>query len=146
MRQLWASGWMHNRVRMIVASFLAKDLSGRLARGRALVLGHLVDGDEANNAMNWQWVSGTGPDAQPFFRVFNPVGQGEKFDPQGDYVRRWIPELGKLDRKVIHRPWEASEEALRKAGITIGETYPKPLVDHARARERALDAYADTKD
>lgn len=146
MRQLWTTGWMHNRVRMIVASFLTKDLLVDWREGERWFWDTLVDGDEANNAMNWQWVSGTGPDAQPFFRVFNPVGQGEKFDPQGDYVRRWIPELAKLDRKVVHRPWDASDEALRRAGVTLGDTYPKPLVDHAEARDRALKAYAATKD
>ena len=141
MRQLWATGWMHNRVRMIVASFLTKDLLVDWRKGERWFWDTLVDGDEANNAMNWQWVAGTGPDAQPFFRVFNPVSQGEKFDPEGAYVREWIPELSKLHRKLIHKPWEASAEELSEAGVVLGETYPKPIVDHAAARDRALAAY-----
>ena len=141
MRQLWATAWMHNRVRMITASFLTKDLLVDWREGERWFWDCLVDADEANNAMNWQWVAGTGPDAQPFFRVFNPVAQGEKFDPQGDYVRRWIPELSKLDARFIHQPWSASPFELRAAGITLGDTYPEPIVDHAKARDRALAAY-----
>ncbi|MBE7218903.1 MAG: deoxyribodipyrimidine photo-lyase [Caulobacteraceae bacterium] len=141
MRQLWATGWMHNRVRMIVASFLSKDLLIDWREGERWFWDTLVDGDEANNAMNWQWVSGTGPDAQPFFRIFNPVGQSRKFDAKGEYIRAWAPELAKLDAKAIHAPWEADEEVLKAAGVKLGDTYPHPILVHAEARDRALEAY-----
>ena len=140
LRQLWTTGWMHNRVRMIVASFLSKDLLVDWREGESWFWDCLVDGDEANNAMNWQWVSGTGPDAQPFFRIFNPVGQSERFDRRGGYIRTWVPELAKLPDADIHAPWTLPPKVLRDAGVTLGETYPKPLVDHAEARDRALKA------
>ncbi len=101
-----------------------------------------MDADLADNSLNWQWVAGCGPDAAPFFRVFNPVLQGEKFDADGAYVRRHVPELAQLDSKYIHQPWEAPADALRKAGVKLGETYPRPIVDHAKARQRALEAFA----
>ncbi len=104
-----------------------------------------MDADPASNAANWQWVAGSGADASPFFRIFNPILQGEKFDGDGDYVRRFVPELARLERKYIHQPFEAPKEVLTKAGITLGETYPNPIVDHGRARERALAAYARVK-
>ncbi len=138
MRELWATGWMHNRVRMIVASFLTKDLLIDWRAGERWFWDTLVDADPANNATGWQWVAGSGADAAPYFRVFNPVLQGEKFDPTGDYVRRWVPELASLPAKVIHRPWSADTPL-------PPEIYPAPIVDHAVARQRALDAFRALK-
>ena len=142
MRQLWHTGWMHNRVRMIAASFLIKHLMIRWQEGEAWFWDTLVDADLASNAGNWQWVAGCGADAAPYFRIFNPVLQGKKFDADGGYVRRWIPELGRLESRHIHAPWDAPAESLAKAGVTLGKTYPKPIVDLAGGRARALDAYA----
>ncbi|NLV41755.1 MAG: deoxyribodipyrimidine photo-lyase [Candidatus Hydrogenedentes bacterium] len=142
MRELWRTGWMHNRVRMIVASFLVKDLLLPWQTGAAWFLDTLVDADAANNTLGWQWTSGCGPDAAPYFRVFNPVLQGMKFDPDGAYVRRWAPELAGLENRWIYRPWEAPAETLRAAGVTLGRTWPHPVVDHAAARDRALAAHA----
>jgi len=141
MRELLGTGWMHNRVRMIVASFLVKDLLLPWQEGARWFLDKLVDADLANNSLGWQWVAGCGADASPFFRVFNPVGQGKRYDPQGDYVRRWVPELANLPAKWIHNPWQAPKGVLSPAGIVPGETYPRPLVDHAAARERAISAW-----
>ena len=141
MRQLWALGWMHNRVRMIVGSFLTKDLLLPWQDGARWFWDTLCDGDLASNTLNWQWVGGCGPDAQPFFRVFNPITQGEKFDPDGAYVRQWVPELKGLPDRYLHKPWDAPAEVLEEAGVILGTTYPKPLVDHAEARQRALHAY-----
>ncbi|MFC3069658.1 cryptochrome/photolyase family protein [Phenylobacterium soli] len=145
MRELWATGWMHNRVRMIVASLLIKDLLIDWREGEAWFWDTLVDADLANNAASWQWVAGSGADASPWFRIFNPVTQGETFDPDGDYVRRWIPELAKLPTRAIHAPWTAGAADLAAAGVRLGDTYPRPIVDHAEARRRTLDAYAVTK-
>lgn len=145
MRNLWAEGWMPNRARMIVASFLCKDLLISWERGAEWFLDTLVDADLGSNTLGWQWTAGCGADAAPFFRVFNPVSQGEKFDPEGDYVRRWVPELADLDAKVIHQPWEAAPMELEAAGVTLGETYPERIVDHKKARERALEAYERVK-
>jgi deoxyribodipyrimidine photo-lyase len=145
MRELWTTGIMHNRVRMIAASFLTKDLLAHWRKGEEWFWDTLVDADEANNAFNWQWVAGTGADAAPYFRVFNPVLQGEKFDLKGDYIRRWIPELAGLPAKFIHRPWDAPAEVLASAGVQLGETYPKPLLDHGAARKRALEAYGGAR-
>ena len=142
MRQLWRHGYMHNRVRMITASFLIKDLMIDWRKGEEWFKDTLVDADPASNASNWQWVAGSGADASPFFRVFNPILQGEKFDPNGDYVCRFVPELRKLPKKYIHRPFEAPKEVLERAGIKLGETYPKPIVNHGEARDKALAAYA----
>ena len=142
MRQLWRIGWMHNRVRMIVASFLIKHLMIRWQDGEAWFWDTLVDADLANNANNWQWVAGCGADAAPYFRIFNPVSQGKKFDADGDYVRQFVPELSRLDSRHIHAPWEAPADALAKAGVTLGRSYPSPIVDLAAGRARALDAYA----
>ena len=142
MRQLWQIGWMHNRVRMIVASFLIKHLMIPWQDGEAWFWDTLVDADLASNAGNWQWVAGCGADAAPYFRIFNPVLQGRKFDADGDYVRRFVPELARLDARHIHAPWEAPPDVLAAAGITPGETYPYPIVDLADGRARALDAYA----
>jgi deoxyribodipyrimidine photo-lyase len=141
MRQLWSTGWMHNRMRMVAASFLIKHLLIDWRQGEAWLWDTLVDADLANNTANWQWVAGSGADAQPFFRIFNPVAQGQRYDAGGAYVRRWVPELAALPDKVVHAPWTASPGVLAKAGVRLGETYPHPVVDHGAARERALDAY-----
>jgi deoxyribodipyrimidine photo-lyase len=141
MRQLVATGWMHNRVRMICASFLVKDLLIDWRRGERFYRHHLVDADVAQNAGNWQWVAGTGPDAAPYFRIFNPVAQARRFDPRGDYVRRWLPELARLPASVIHQPSSADPTELAAAGVTLGVSYPSPIVDHATARTRTLMAY-----
>ena len=145
MRQLWQTGWMHNRVRMITGSFLVKHLLHDWREGERWFWDCLVDGDPANNPGNWQWVAGTGADASPYFRIFNPMTQGSKFDPDGDYVRRWVPEIANLPTEHVHVPWEAPPAVLRKAGVKLGETYPKPIVDHKFARQRALDALQTTK-
>ncbi|RAZ90516.1 deoxyribodipyrimidine photo-lyase [Mesorhizobium hawassense] len=146
MRELWRTGWMHNRVRMIAASFLIKDLMIDWRHGEKWFWDTLVDADAANNAASWQWVAGSGADAAPYFRIFNPVLQGEKFDPQGDYVRGQIPEIGALPDRYIHRPWEAPASLLQDSKIELGKTYPTPLVDHGAARERALIVYQSMKD
>lgn len=138
MRELWATGWMHNRVRMIVASFLTKDLLIDWRAGERWFWDTLVDADPANNPVNWQWVAGCGVDAAPYFRIFNPVLQGKKIDPQGDYVRRWVPELAGLPVDAVHQPWKAK-------GPTIADAYPPPIVDHAFARARALDVFHSLK-
>jgi deoxyribodipyrimidine photo-lyase len=141
MRQLLASGWMHNRARMITASFLVKDLLIDWHEGERWFIHHLVDGDPAANNGGWQWAAGTGTDAAPYFRVFNPVVQGERYDPAGNYVRRWVPELAGLSEKWIHKPWEAPSDVLRSAGVALGRTYPRPIVDHSEARKRALKTF-----
>ncbi len=142
MRELWRTGWMHNRVRMVVASFLVKDLLQRWQDGADWFMDTLVDADLANNAGNWQWTAGCGADAAPYFRVFNPTLQGERFDPHGNYVRRYVPELATLPDEWIHKPAQAPDDVLAKAGVILDQTYPRPVVDHRVARERALDAYA----
>jgi deoxyribodipyrimidine photo-lyase len=141
MRQLWRIGWMHNRVRMITASFLVKHLLIRWQDGEAWFWDTLLEADLAANAASWQWVAGCGADAAPYFRVFNPLLQGWKFDPDGDYVRRWVPELARLEARHIHAPWEAPAEILRAAGVVLDDTYPRPIVDLAAGRLRALEAY-----
>jgi len=145
MRELWATGYMHNRVRMIVASFLIKDLLIPWQAGEEWFWDTLVDADLASNAASWQWVAGCGADAAPYFRIFNPVTQGEKFDPDGTYVRRWVPELARLPSRFIHAPWTAPADVLKACGIVIGATYPQPIVDHAKARSIALEAFAALK-
>jgi len=145
MRNLWREGWMPNRARMIVASFLCKDLLISWTEGATWFWETLVDADLANNTMGWQWVAGCGADASPFFRIFNPMSQGKKFDPQGEYVRRWVPELAQLSNKDIHSPWLASRDSLSNAGVVLGKNYPHPIVDHALARVEALEAYSSIK-
>ncbi|WP_027062499.1 cryptochrome/photolyase family protein [Mesorhizobium loti] len=141
LRELWQTGYMHNRVRMIAASFLIKDLLIDWREGEEWFWDTLVDADAANNPASWQWVAGSGADAAPYFRIFNPVMQGEKFDPKGSYVRQFVPELAKLPDKYLHRPWEAPADIMRQSGLTLGRDYPRPIVDHAMARDRALAAY-----
>ncbi len=145
MRELWHTGWMHNRVRMVVASFLVKHLLISWKDGAEWFWDTLVDADLANNTLGWQWVAGCGADAAPYFRIFNPVTQGQKFDPDGLYVRRWVPEIAKLPTKWLHSPWTAPKEELIKAGIQLGGSYPEPIVDHSEARQRALAALATLK-
>tara|TARA_B110000495_G_scaffold33759_1_gene26584 strand:+ start:137 stop:1567 length:1431 start_codon:yes stop_codon:yes gene_type:complete len=140
MRELWASGWMHNRMRMVAGSFLVKHLRIDWREGANWFWDTLVDADLASNTLGWQWISGCGADAAPYFRIFNPVIQGEKFDPHGDYVRRWIPELKKLPPKWIHKPWTAPSIVLQDSRVRLGENYPMPIVDHKEARNAALDA------
>ena len=145
MRQLAQTGWVHNRARMIVASFLVKDLLIDWRRGERWFMQHLVDGDPAANNGGWQWTAGTGTDAAPYFRVFNPVLQGQKFDPDGTYVRRWVPELAGVPNKFIHQPWAMPPALQRQVGCIIGQRYPAPIVDHAHARERTIAAYAHAR-
>ncbi|HYC06025.1 MAG TPA: deoxyribodipyrimidine photo-lyase [Azospirillaceae bacterium] len=142
MRQLWRTGWMHNRVRMIVGSFLVKHLLQPWQAGEAWFWDTLVDADLANNACGWQWIAGCGADAAPYFRVFNPVLQSRKFDPEGAYIRRWVPELAGLPDAWLHEPWTAPADVLRRAGVTLGTVYPRPIVDLAAGRDRALAALA----
>lgn len=139
-KQLLNEGFVHNRARMITASFLCKHLMVDYRLGEKHFHKWLVDGDWALNNMGWQWSAGCGCDAQPYFRVFNPVSQGQKFDPDGAYVRRWIPALSRLPNKWIHEPWAAPKDVLKAAGVTLGTTYPKPIVKHETARERFLTA------
>jgi len=145
MRELWASGYMHNRVRMIAASFLIKNLLIPWQEGARWFWDTLVDADLANNTMGWQWCAGSGADAAPYFRIFNPVLQGEKFDKEGLYIRRWIPELSRLDNRYLHKPWAADPAILADAGIILGKDYPEPIVDLQDSRRRALGAWDQTK-
>jgi deoxyribodipyrimidine photo-lyase len=140
MRQLWQTGWMHNRVRMIVASFLAKHLLLPWRLGEDWFWETLVDADLASNSAQWQWVAGCGADAAPYFRIFNPVSQGHRFDPDGDYVARFVPELARLPPRERHAPWLVPEMLLQGAGVVLGRTYPRPIVDLAEGRARALAA------
>jgi deoxyribodipyrimidine photo-lyase len=145
MRELWTTGWMHNRVRMVVGSFLVKHLLIDWRRGEDWFWDTLVDADPASNAASWQWIAGSGADAAPYFRVFNPTKQGETFDAKGDYVRQWVPELAAMPADCIHRPWEADAATLKAAGVTLGTDYPRPIVDHPAARARALAAFSSIK-
>jgi deoxyribodipyrimidine photo-lyase len=146
MRELWHTGFMHNRVRMIVASFLTKHLLIHWREGARWFWETLVDADLANNSSGWQWVAGSGADASPYFRIFNPVIQGEKFDRGGQYIREWVPELASLPDRYLNCPWEAPAKILKEAGITLGEDYPHPIVDHKAARDSALAALASLRD
>lgn len=145
MRQLWQTGWMHNRVRMIMASFLIKHLLIDWRKGETWFWDTLVDADPASNAASWQWVAGSGADAAPYFRIFNPTLQGEKFDPEGAYVREFVPELRDMPDKFLHKPWAAPQAVLQAAKVDLGTSYPRPVVDHQTARRRALEAYARTR-
>lgn len=145
MRQLWQTGWMHNRVRMLVGSLLVKNMLIDWRAGEQWFWDCLVDADLANNTQGWQWVAGCGADAAPYFRIFNPLTQGKRFDENGEYVRHYVTELKKLPNKYIHNPWEAPDDVLEKAGIILGETYPHPLVDLKASREKALEAFGEMK-
>lgn len=145
MRNLKATGWMHNRLRMVVASFLTKDLLIDYRRGEAHFARYLLDFDLASNNGGWQWAASTGCDPQPYFRIFNPVAQSTKFDPEGAYIREWVPELRELSGPAIHAPWTASEMALTLAGVELGKDYPHPIVDHGAQRERAIALLATSK-
>jgi deoxyribodipyrimidine photo-lyase len=145
LRQLWHTGWMHNRVRMIVGSFLVKDLLLPWNDGAAWFWDTLVDADLASNTLGWQWVAGCGADAAPYFRIFNPVSQAARFDPEALYIKHWVPELARLPTPWIHEPWEAPPEALSAVGVRLGSDYPHRLVDHGEARARALQALATLK-
>lgn len=141
MRELRQTGYMHNRVRMIVGSFLVKNLLLHWRHGAAWFWDNLVDADLANNSASWQWIAGCGTDAAPYFRIFNPVTQGKRFDADGEYVRRLVPELAALPNRYIHCPWDAPAELMQSVGIRLGEDYPRPIVDLKKSRARALDAY-----
>jgi len=145
MRQLWRTGWMHNRVRMIVASFLTKNCRIPWQEGARWFWETLVDADLANNSLGWQWTAGCGVDAAPYFRVFNAIRQGEKFDPDGDYLYRWLPELAKLSASARHQPWTLSLAEQKAAGLALGQDYPRPVVDLAASRVEALAGYARLK-
>jgi deoxyribodipyrimidine photo-lyase len=145
MRELWSTGWMHNRVRMIVASFLVKHLRSHWEEGAYWFWDTLVDADLANNTLGWQWSAGCGADAAPYFRIFNPILQGVKFDPDGTYVRRWLPELANLPNHWIHQPWEMPAPERQHIGLHLGQTYPTPIVSHATARQEALNAFHSLK-
>ncbi|MBN2885830.1 MAG: deoxyribodipyrimidine photo-lyase [Chromatiaceae bacterium] len=145
MRELWHSGWMHNRTRMVVASLLTKNLLIPWQEGARWFWDTLVDADLASNTLGWQWTAGCGADAAPYFRIFNPVLQGQRFDPEGAYIRRWCPELARLPAKFIHQPWSAPDPILRAAGVQLGATYPRPLIDLATSRERALGIWEQLK-
>jgi deoxyribodipyrimidine photo-lyase len=145
-RQMVQTGWMHNRARMIVASFLVKHLLIDWRWGERFFMQHLLDGDPASNNGGWQWTAGTGTDAAPYFRIFNPILQGKKHDPEGIYVRRWLPELDRVPDRYIHEPWQMPSDVQRHAGCCIGRDYPQPIVEHAWARERALAAFAQARE
>ncbi len=145
MRELWTTGWMHNRIRMVVASYLVKNLLQPWQSGAQWFWDTLVDADLANNTLGWQWTAGCGADAAPYFRIFNPVSQGEKFDPKGYYVRKWVPEIARLPDEWIHQPWKAPAGVLTGAEVDLGRTYPKPLVSLSISREVALQAYQEIR-
>jgi len=146
MAQINQTGWMHNRLRMLTASFLTKDLGIDWRRGEAYFALHLIDYELASNNGGWQWAASTGCDAQPWFRVFNPLTQSRRFDPQGKFIRRYLPQLARLDDEQIHAPWLASPIELEAAGIELGRDYPRPIVDHAAARARTLLRYEAVND
>ncbi|MBR9865595.1 MAG: deoxyribodipyrimidine photo-lyase [Oceanospirillales bacterium] len=146
MRELWQTGYMHNRVRMLVGSFLVKNQLQHWHHGARWFWDTLVDADLASNSASWQWVAGCGTDAAPYFRIFNPVTQGQKFDPDGTYVRHYLPELARLPSRYIHTPWEAPESVLSEAGVILGQTYPHPILDLKETRREALDAFGQLKE
>jgi deoxyribodipyrimidine photo-lyase len=141
MRELWQTGYIHNRVRMVVGSFLVKNLRLDWRAGERWFWDALVDADLASNSASWQWVAGCGADAAPYFRIFNPVTQGQKFDPQGEYIRRFVPEIAALPDRYLAAPWTAPAAVLAEAGVVLGETYPQPIVDLKASREAALEAF-----
>ena len=145
MRQLWQTGYMHNRIRMIVGSFLVKNLRLHWHHGERWFWETLVDADLANNSASWQWIAGCGADAAPYFRIFNPVTQGNKFDPNGSYVRRFIPEIASLPDKYLFSPWETPDHILQESGIELGTTYPNPIVDLKQSRDEAMAAFQSLK-
>jgi deoxyribodipyrimidine photo-lyase len=145
MRQMYQTGWMHNRVRMIVSSLLVKHLLQDWREGARWFWDTLVDADLASNTLGWQWSGGCGADAAPYFRIFNPITQGKKFDPDGEYVKQWVPELSNVPKKYIHEPWEASKDELESYGLDLGTDYPKPIIEHSLGRKRALEALATLK-
>ena len=145
MRELWQTGYMHNRVRMIVASFLTKHCLSHWQYGANWFWDTLLDADVANNTVSWQWVAGCGADASPYFRIFNPILQGEKFDADGAYVKAWVPELQGMPKKFLHKPWEADDATLQHAKVVLGRDYPFPIVAHKQARNEALAAYQAVK-
>jgi deoxyribodipyrimidine photo-lyase len=145
MRMLSATGWMHNRARMIVASFLTKDLLIDWREGERYFMQQLIDGDSASNVGGWQWAAGVGADAQPFFRVFNPTLQGQRFDPEGVFVKQWLPELRGVPIEYVHEPWKLSASDQRQYGVKIGRDYPAPIIDHGFARDRALRHYRHSR-
>ena len=145
MRELWITGAMHNRVRMVVGSFLVKNLLLHWHHGERWFWDCLVDADLASNSASWQWIAGCGADAAPYFRIFNPVTQGQKFDPDGEYIRKYIPEISDLPNKYLFNPWEAPQEELDRAGVVIGKDYPKPIIDLKLSRQNALEAFKSLK-
>ena len=146
MRELWQTGYMHNRVRMIVGSFLVKNLRLHWHHGERWFWDTLVDADLANNSASWQWIAGCGADAAPYFRIFNPITQGEKFDPNGDYIRSYVPEISNLPNKYLFCPWEAPASVLDSSGIKLGQTYPEPIINIRVSREKALEAFKSLKE
>ncbi len=142
MAQINQTGWMHNRLRMLTASFLTKDLGIDWRRGEAYFALHLIDYELASNNGGWQWAASTGCDAQPWFRIFNPLTQSRRFDPEGKFIRRYLPQLARLDDAQIHAPWEVGPIELEAAGVELGRDYPRPIVDHAEARAKTLQRYA----
>ena len=145
MRELYQTGYMHNRLRMVVGSFLVKNLLIDWRKGEKWFWDCLVDADLASNSAGWQWIAGCGADAAPYFRIFNPITQSEKFDSEGEYIRKYVPELSKLPSKYIHAPWQAPEEILKDNDVELGVTYPLPIVDIKESRQAALDAFSRTK-
>jgi deoxyribodipyrimidine photo-lyase len=145
MRELWKTGYMHNRARMISGSFLVKNLLMDWREGESWFWDTLVDADLANNSASWQWIAGCGADAAPFFRIFNPTRQSQRFDPNGLYIRKWVPELSKLPTKYIHEPWLAPSDVLLNSNIVMGYNYPHPIVDHSVTRKYALDCFKKLK-
>ena len=145
MRQLWQTGYMHNRLRMIVGSFLVKNLRIHWHHGQAWFWDTLFDADLANNSASWQWIAGCGADAAPYFRIFNPITQGLKFDPDGSFIRKFVPELANVPTKFIFQPWEAPQTVLAESGVKLGEDYPEPIVNLKTSRDEALEAFASLK-
>ena len=145
MRELYETGYMHNRLRMVVGSFLVKNLLLHWHHGERWFWDCLVDADLASNSAGWQWIAGSGADAAPYFRIFNPVMQGQKFDPDGKYTKKYIPELRDMPNKYLYNPWEAPRDVLEAANVRLGDNYPLPIVEIGSSRQKALEAFASTK-